>query len=217
MRLQLHVNLWYYTYTGFCSISISFRPKTDFRENDSKILLYSLKNWYTSVYIVHNDGKIGLFILIMAYFISKRQFGYEICRNETFSTAHIRLKMNSFLGLLRPILKKVISGTVSRSKVAWFYWPSEDNIWLAIKVTFWLALLKPFERKAIAKKWEIKKPEGHDGFCPLLRIYRPRTSMKKKDELQNLPEKVRRFKWVRDPISDQWIHVERIGEEARAA
>jgi len=72
-------------------------------------------------------------------------------------------------------------------------------------------------RKAIAKKWEIKKPEGHDGFCPLLRIYRPRTSMKKKDELENLPAKVRRFKWVRDPISDQWIHVERIGEEARAA
>lgn len=72
-------------------------------------------------------------------------------------------------------------------------------------------------RKAIAKKWEIKKPEGHDGFCPLLRIYRPRTSMKKKDELNNLPAKVRRFKWVRDPISDQWIHVERIGEEARAA
>jgi len=72
-------------------------------------------------------------------------------------------------------------------------------------------------RKAIAKKWEIKKPEGHDGFCPLLRIYRPRTSMKKKEELDNLPAKVRRFKWVRDPISDQWIHVERIGEEARAA
>ena len=72
-------------------------------------------------------------------------------------------------------------------------------------------------RKAIAKKWEIKKPEGHDGFCPLLRIYRPRTSMKKKDELNNLPAKVRRFKWVRDPVSDQWIHVERIGEEARAA
>jgi polyhydroxyalkanoate synthesis regulator phasin len=72
-------------------------------------------------------------------------------------------------------------------------------------------------RKAIAKKWEIKKPEGHDGFCPLLRIYRPRTSMKKKDELENLPAKVRRFKWVRDPISDQWIHVERIGEDARAA
>jgi len=72
-------------------------------------------------------------------------------------------------------------------------------------------------RKAIAKKWEIKKPEGHDGFCPLLRIYRPRTSMKKKEELLNLPDKVRRFKWVRDPISDQWIHVERIGEEARAA
>lgn len=77
--------------------------------------------------------------------------------------------------------------------------------------------MKPLERKAIAKKWEIKKPEGHDGFCPLLRIYRPRTSMKKKDELNNLPAKVRRFKWVRDPISDQWIHVERIGEEARAA
>jgi len=72
-------------------------------------------------------------------------------------------------------------------------------------------------RKAIAKKWEIKKPEGHDGFCPLLRIYRPRTSMKKKEELENLPAKVRRYKWVRDPISDQWIHVERIGEEARAA
>jgi len=72
-------------------------------------------------------------------------------------------------------------------------------------------------RKPVAKKWEIKKPDGHDGFCPLLRIYRPRTSMKKKDELEKLPEKVRRFKWVRDPISDQWIHVERIGEEARAA
>jgi len=72
-------------------------------------------------------------------------------------------------------------------------------------------------RKPVAKKWEIKKPDGHDGFCPLLRIYRPRTSMKKKDELANLPAKVRRFKWVRDPISDQWIHVERIGEEARAA
>jgi len=72
-------------------------------------------------------------------------------------------------------------------------------------------------RKPVAKKWEIKKPEGHDGFCPLLRIYRPRTSMKKKEEIDNLPAKARRYKWVRDPISDQWIHVERIGEEARTA
>ena len=72
-------------------------------------------------------------------------------------------------------------------------------------------------RKAVAKKWEIKKPEGHDGFCPLLRIYRPRTSIKKKEELDNLPAKARRYKWVRDPITDQWIHVERIGEDPRTA
>ena len=98
------------------STNIRFRAEAYFRQNSKQknFALITQKSVYNGEYW-SNDGKIGLFILIMAYFITKRQFCYEICWNEKCSNAHIRLKMNSFLGLLRPILKKVISGTVSRS------------------------------------------------------------------------------------------------------
>ena len=127
------------------SINIRFRAEAYFRQNSKQknFALITQKSVYNGEYW-SNDGKIGLFILIMAYFITKRQFCYEICWNEKCSNAHIRLKMNSFLGLLRPILKKVISGTVSRSikKSLDSIGHQKANIWLVINRS---VLIGPFE------------------------------------------------------------------------
>ena len=68
-----------------------FRAEAYFRQNDSKqknFALITQKSVYNGEYC-SNDGKKGLFILIMAYFITKRQFCYEICWNEKYSNAQM--------------------------------------------------------------------------------------------------------------------------------
>lgn len=72
-------------------------------------------------------------------------------------------------------------------------------------------------RKPAAKKnWDIKKADKNDGFCPLLRIWRPVTTMM---NTEALPKKVKKcnYKWVRDPETDQWVNIARIGQTLRAA
>ena len=84
---------------------------------------------------------------------------------------------------------------------------------------------KPMERK----KWDIKKvyrliidfdmtwtmqAEAHDGYCPVLKIWRPQTTM---EEAAEVPEELKKFKWIRDPMTDQWIDARRIGQPARVA
>ena len=78
------------------------------------------------------------------------------------------------------------------------------------------------EKSGISKRYQRKlktiltkfKAEAHDGFCPVLKIWRPATTFEKDDEV---PEELKKFKWIRDPITDQWIDVRRIGLPARVA
>ena len=56
--------------------------------------------------------------------------------------------------------------------------------------------------------------EAHDGYCPVLKIWRPQTTMEETDEV---PEKLKKFKWIRDPMTDQWIDARRIGQPGRVA
>ena len=49
----------------------------------------------------------------------------------------------------------------------------------------------------------------HDGFCELLGIWRPKPTITDKKQI---PEKQQKFKWVRDPKTDKWIHQKQVFE-----